>query len=342
MTQAGPLKGVSVVEFEAIGPVPFACAHLADLGATITRIARPGGRANVLPEAFAPTGAAIGSVVSVDLKTDKGRDEALQLLEDADVLIEGFRPGTLERLGLGPEAVKARNPQIVYARVTGWGQVGPYASMAGHDINYIGLSGVLHTVGPAERPVPPLNLVADYGGGAMFAVSGILAALVQRSSTGEGTVIDIAMVDAAAALLAPIRAMLDLGVWQDQRAGNLLDGGAPFYRTYETSDGRFMAVGALEPAFYSELVDGLGVTETDLPDRHDPTNWGSLAELFSDAFASHTAAHWQETFDGTDACVTPVLSMREVMGHPHNAQRDALITHGGAVRPVPAPRFEGF
>jgi alpha-methylacyl-CoA racemase len=339
LTSAGPLAGISVIEFEAIGPVPFACAHLADLGAVITRIARPGGRRNTLPEAFAATTAATGSVESLDLKTASGRNGALGLLESADVLIEGFRPGTMERLGLGPNEVMALNPAIVYARVTGWGQTGPYSSMAGHDINYIGLAGALDAIGPTDQPIPPLNLVGDYGGGSMFAVSGILAALVERASTGSGSVIDVAMVDGAGALLAPIRAMLEAGVWMDGRERNLLDGGAPFYRTYQTSDGRFVAVGALEPAFYDELIDGLGLDRAALPDRHNPANWSRLAEVFSGVFASHTAAHWSETFDGTDACVTPVLSMREVMDHPHNRSRGALIDQNGHIRPRPAPRF---
>lgn len=340
MTTAGPLDGVVVVEFEAIGPVPFACAHLSDLGASITRIARPGGRMNVLPEAFAPATAASGSVVEIDLKSEAGRETALDLLAGADVLIEGFRPGTLERLGLGPVEVTERNPSIVYARVTGWGQEGPYAPMAGHDINYIGLTGVLHSVGPEDQPIPPLNLVADYGGGAMFAVSGILASLVERATTGKGRVIDIAMIDGAAALLAPIRAMLANGVWREQRVANLLDGGAPFYRTYRTADGRFMAVGALEPAFYADLLEGLGLADADLPDRHDPSSWDALVEIFSGVFSSRPAAHWEKTFEGTDACVTPVLAMHEVMRHPHNAERIALIERDGDVRPGPAPRFE--
>ena len=340
MTIAGPLDGITVVEFEAIGPVPFACAHLADLGASITRIARPGGRINHLPEAFAPAAAASGSVVEIDLKSDTGKEMAFGLLADADVLIEGFRPGTLERIGLGPVEVTRHNPSIVFARVTGWGQEGPYASMAGHDINYIGLAGVLDSIGTADRPIPPLNLVADYGGGAMFAVSGILAALVDRASTGRGSVVDIAMIDGAAALLAPIRAMLDNGVWREERAANLLDGGAPFYRTYRTADDRFMAVGALEPAFYAELLDGLGLTDADLPDRYDPAAWGTLVEIFSEVFGSRSAAHWQATFEGTDACVTVVLAMREVMNHPHNAARMALVEKDGRLRPAAAPRFD--
>lgn len=339
VSRAGPLSGVSVVEFEAIGPVPFACAFLADLGATIIRIARPGGRANVLPDAFAPAGAPTGSVIAVDLKTAEGTNTALDVIGSADVLIEGFRPGTLERLGLGPEEVMKHNDAIVYARVTGWGQDGPYASMAGHDINYIGLAGVLGAIGTADQPIPPLNLVGDYGGGALLAVSGILAALVERARTGKGSVIDIAMVDGAGTLLAPIRAMLDSGVWTDTRGANLLDGGAPFYRTYRTSDDRFMAVGALEPVFYAALIDGLGLSMPDLPDRHDPTQWESLAEAIGDVFGSHTADHWQEVFDGSDACVTPVLSMREVMEHPHNKARGALIEEDSRSRPAPAPRF---
>ncbi len=332
-----PLDGVTVVEFEAIGPVPFACGILADMGATVTRIGRPGG--NRLPGSLGTTSSVIGDVVAVDLKSDQGRDQALALIRNADVAIEGFRPGTLERLGLGPDVLQQNNEQLVIARVTGWGQRGPYATMAGHDINYIALTGALHAIGPADLPVPPLNLVGDFGGGGMYAVAGILGALVERNETGMGCVIDVAMVDGAASLLGPIRAIYNLGMWEDERGANLLDGGAPFYRTYRTQDGRFMAVGALEPAFYSELLEGLGIDEGGIPDRMDRENWPALADLFASMFVQRPRDDWQLVFDGSDACVTPVLTIAEAATHPHNAERAAIVEDPDGPRPAPAPRF---
>lgn len=313
---------------------------LEEMGASLLTIERPRGGAALpagLDETTTPDGRAS---VRIDLKRSEGVATAKRLLAEADVLIEGFRPGVLERLGLGPDVVCVLNPGIVFARVTGWGQAGEYAPMAGHDINYIGLNGVLAGVGTRKRPIPPLNLVADYGGGTMFALTGILAALIERGVTGEGQILDIAMVDGSARLLGPIRHLANVGVWKDARQANLLDGGAPFYRTYATSDGGFMAVGALEPAFYSHFVQGLGLVESELPNRFDPQNWDDLADRFALVFARRTRAQWQEVFDGTDACVTPVLAMHEVMDHRHNAQRSALIGGAGEERPAPAPRFD--
>jgi len=338
---SGPLAGITVVEFEAIGPVPYACALLTDLGATVTRIVRPQGAKNELPGKLADMDRSSSSTVSLDLKDPHGRDLALPLVSSADVRIEGFRPGTLERLGLGPDVVCEAAPGIIYTRVTGWGQEGPYASMAGHDINYIGLAGALREIGPKERPIPPLNLLGDYAGGALYAVIGMLAALAERSRTGKGQVIDVSMVDGASALLAPIRTMQQMGLWTDERQANLLDGGAPFYRTYRTSDDEFVAVGALEPAFYSALLHGLDIDAEATPDRLDPASWSDLAATFERKFASKTQAEWREIFDGTDACVTPVLRMAEMGSHPHNAFRNALVTDDGVERPAPAPRFSG-
>ena len=337
----GPLVGINVIACEAIGPVPFACNHLADLGATVTRIVRTSPGDNRLPEVLTSILEPAGETVALDLKDAQGRDAALNLIDGADVLIEGFRPGTMERLGLGPEVVLKRNAGIVYARVTGWGQTGPYASMAGHDINYIGLAGVLHAIGSGETPIPPLNLVGDYAGGSMYAISGVLAALVERNMSGTGSVIDIAMVDGAGALLGPMRTMLNSGTWRDERASNMLDGGAPFYRAYRTSDGKHMAVGALEPAFYLAFVAGLGLDVDALPDRLDPRNWEDLGETFASVFAEKSRDDWCAVFDGSDACVTPVLSMSEVMTHRHNEVRGALVQSVGGLRPAPAPRFDG-
>jgi alpha-methylacyl-CoA racemase len=257
----------------------------------------------------------------------------------SDVVIEGFRPGVMERLGLGPAAVHERNAGVVYVRVTGWGQDGPYASMAGHDINYVGLTGALAAIGPTEHPMPPLNLVGDYAGGTLFALNGILAALVERASTGRGNTVDVAMVDGVGALLRPIRALMDAGLWRPERQANLLDGAAPFYTTYETADGRFMAVGALEPAFYSAFVAGLGLDEATLPNRFNQSNWQELGEQFADRFSSGSQQQWSDIFVGTDACVTPVVTMDEVMEDAHNAFRGAVISSDSGYRPAPAPRF---
>ncbi len=342
MTEAsGPLSDISVIEFESIGPVPYACSLLSDLGAKVTTIVRPNGAKNALPGNLADMGRSSGSAVALDLKHADGVAAAMSLLAEADVLIEGLRPGTLERLGLGPDVVCGASPRLVYARVTGWGQDGPYAKMAGHDINYIGLAGALHAIGPESRPMPPLNLLGDYAGGALYAVVGILAAITERSQTGRGKVVDAAMVDGASALLAPIRTMQQIGMWTEHRQSNLLDGGAPFYRTYRTADDRFMAVGALEPAFFDALLFGLGIDPESIPDRLDRQHWSEIASVFESVFGYKTQAEWQEVFDGTDACVTPVLELSEMGDHPHNAYRNAIVAVDGVDRPAPAPRFAG-
>jgi alpha-methylacyl-CoA racemase len=334
-----PLAGITVIEIAGIGPVPFACDQLENLGATIVRIDRPGG--NGLPATMSSIGQRPRMTLALDLKDDADHQVASTLISHADVLLDPYRPGVAERLGIGPDEMCERNHRLVYARVTGWGQDGPYASMAGHDINYIGLSGSLAAIGPQDVPMPPLNLVGDYGGGAMFAVTGILAALVERATTGFGQVIDVAMVDGAAALVGPIRDLHNVGLWSPQRRANLLDGGAPFYACYRTSDDEFMAVGALEPQFYSLLVSGLELDEEALGNRLDPGEWPHIADVFSDAFATRTREAWTEIFDGTDACVTPVLSMDEVAEHPHNMAREALVATDSGPRAHTAPRFSG-
>ena len=322
MTPTGSLSlaGITVVELAGIGPAPLACTMLADMGSTVIRIERVSGvdllsRVGVRPR---PT-------IQVDIKTEEGREVVAALVDSADVLIEAFRPGTTERLGLGPERFAETNPGLIYVRLTGWGQDGPYASMAGHDINYIGLTGALAAIGDESRPIPPLNLLGDYAGGSMFAIVSILAALVRRTRTGEGALIDTAMIDGVSSLLTPIKDLANLGVWTETRSSNLLDGGSPFYRTYETSDGGFMAVGALEPAFYSALVTGLGLEEAALPTRDDPSNWDRLADMFAGVFARETRDHWQSVFDDTDACVTPVLTMSEAPSHPQNQSRRSTL-----------------
>lgn len=333
-----PLAGVSVVELGGIGPTPLACAILADLGATVVRVERPTGGA--LPSGLSDIGIRDRVVVRLDAKDATDRSTLATILEHADVAIEGFRPGVMERLGLGPDDVMATNPGLVYVRMTGWGQTGPRSSMAGHDINYLGVTGILAAIG-ADEPVPPLNLVADYGGGATFAVIGALAALVDRQRTGRGRVVDAAMVDGAAILASPIRDLLGHGLWVERRSSNLLDGGAPFYRTYRCADGAAMAVGALEEPFYAAFVDGLGLDPGTLPDRMDPRSWPELTTRFAERFALRTRAEWTETFEGTDACVTPVLTFTEALDDPHAVARSAYRAVASGVRPTPAPRMEG-
>ena len=331
-----PLEGVRVLEMAGIGPGPHACMMLADLGAEVVRVERPGHR-----EAATDRHTIRGrTVVTADLKSAEERAQVLGLGGAADVLIEGYRPGVMERLGLGPDVLHAQNPRLVYARMTGWGQHGPLATRAGHDINYISLTGALHAVGPVERPFPPLNAVGDYGGGSMMLVVGVLAALLERERTGRGQVVDAAMVDGASLLVQSLLELRDLGMWNDTRGDNLLDGGAPFYRTYECADGRFMAVGAIEPQFYALLVQGLGLELAELPDRDDRRNWPELSKIVAERFLEHDRDHWVEVFEDTDVCVTPVLTFAEAPEHRHVAARRSLVDAGeGSVVAQRAPRF---
>ncbi|MGH3942779.1 MAG: CaiB/BaiF CoA transferase family protein, partial [Pseudonocardiaceae bacterium] len=335
----GPLVGLRVLELAGLGPAPHAAMLLADLGADVVRVERPRGGLKV--------GAAASDQmlrgrrsVAADLTDPDDREVVLTLTERADVLIEGFRPGVTERLGVGPADCHARNPRLVYARMTGWGQEGPLALRAGHDINYLALSGVLHAVGGAgSKPVPPLNLVGDFGGGSMFLVLGVLAALWERERSGSGQVVDAAMVDGISVLAQMCWSMRAEGLWSDQRAANLLDSGAPFYDTYTCADGRFVAVGALEPQFYAALLAGLGLADEKLPPQLDRAGWPQLRERFTECFASRTRDEWVAVFDGSDACVAPVLSFGEVPAHPHIAARSTLIELGGVPQAAPAPRF---
>jgi len=335
----GPLVGLRVIELAGIGPGPHAAMLLADLGADVVRIERPSGGLQLAPGAEDQMLRGRRSVMC-DLKDPSGRETVLRLVERADVLIEGLRPGVTERLGVGPADCHARNPALVYARMTGWGQDGPLADRAGHDINYIALSGVLHAVGNAGgKPVPPLNLVGDFGGGSMFLVLGVLAALWERERSGTGQVVDAAMVDGVSALAQMFWSLRACGLWSDQRGSNLLDSGAPFYDTYACADGRYVAVGALEPQFYAALLEGLGLTEATLPGQLDRAGWPVLRQRFTDAFASRSRDEWVAVFEGTDACVAPVLSFAEVPAHPHIAARGTVITLGGVPQAAPAPRF---
>jgi alpha-methylacyl-CoA racemase len=333
----GPLQGVRVIEIASLAPAPFACMVLSDLGAEVLRVDRPagvGGKATVDPLCRGRRS------VGINLKDPAGVDVLLRLVENSDVLIEGFRPGVTERLGFGPDVCLERNPSLVYGRMTGWGQEGPLSQMAGHDINYIAIAGALDPIGRAgDRPLPPLNLVGDFGGGGMLLAVGVLAALFERAQSGRGQVVDAAMVDGASLLMSFIYGMRQVGVWQDTRGTNLLDTGAPFYDTYETSDGLFMSVGALEPQFYAALLHGLGLEGEDLPGQLDRDRWPELRARFTEVFKGRTRAEWTEIFDGTDACVAPVLGVAEASGHPHAAARTGFVAVGGVTQPAPAPRF---
>lgn len=333
----GPLASIRVVEFKGLGPGPHAATLLADLGADVVCIQRPG---EIPPEGARDQIQRNRRIVEADLKNPADVEKVLALLERADVLIEGFRPGVTERLGLGPDAVLERNPHLVYGRMTGWGQEGPLANAAGHDINYISLTGVLHAIGrQGERPVPPLNMVGDFGGGSMFLIFGILSALVERQVSGKGQVVDAAMVDGALALSHMMWAFRGRGVWSDERGVNLLDTGAPFYDTYETKDGKYMAVGSIEPQFYALLLKGLELDAADLPNQMDIKAWPELKKVFTEKFLSKTRDEWAQIFLGTDACVSPVLTFAEAPSNEHLAARGSLIELDGVTQHAPAPRF---
>ncbi len=338
---SGPLEGIRIVELAGLGPAPFAGMMLADAGADVVRIDRFD-RATYPPrtEPHVDLLNRGRRSVAVDLKNPEGVEVVLRLASGADGLMEGFRPGVAERLGLGPDVCLARNPRLVYGRMTGWGQDGPMASAAGHDIDYIALAGALEPIGRAgDRPVPPLNLVGDFGGGGMLLAFGMVAAMLSARVTGQGQVVDTAMVDGAAALMAMTYTLRAAGAWSDERGTNLLDTGAPFYEVYETSDGGFMAVGAIEPQFYAELLDRLGLADAGLPDQNDKSAWPAMKERFAEVFAGRTRAEWEDVFAGSDACVAPVLSPAEAPDHPHNRQRGTFTEVAGVLQPAPAPRF---
>jgi alpha-methylacyl-CoA racemase len=332
----GPLSGLRVLEIASLAPGPFACTLLADLGAEVLRVDRS---ASSSPAPVDPLSRTRRSV-AVNLKAPGGAALVRRLVVRADVLIEGFRPGVMERLGLGPEACLAENPRLVYGRMTGWGQDGPLAARPGHDINYIGLAGILEPLGRAgERPHAPMNLIGDFGGGGMLLAVGVLAALFERSISGLGQVVDAAMIDGASLLAASFLGMRRHPSWSDHRGSNLLDGGAPFYDTYQTSDGGWMAVGAIEPAFYASLIVGLGLRKDDLPERMRRANWDELRNRFAVAFKQKTRDEWSEIFERVDACVTPVLTPDEAPAHPHHRARASFVEVDEMVQPAPAPRF---
>ncbi|MCI4061108.1 CoA transferase [Micromonospora sp. R77] len=339
---SGPLTGVRVVELAGIGPGPFAAMMLADLGADVVRVDRTS------PAGFgSPPGDLLNRgrrSVAVDLKSPGGREVVLALVAGADALVEGFRPGVTERLGLGPQDCHRVNPRLVYGRMTGWGQDGPLAPSAGHDIDYLALTGALHGIGRAgERPVPPMNLLGDFGGGGMMLALGVVAALYAVRAGAPGQVVDAAIVDGVSVLSTQIHALRRFGMWRDPRGVNLLDGGAPFYDTYECADGRHVAVGALEPQFYAELVrlTGFPLPGDEAPDRNDPANWPALRAAWARLFRTRTRDEWTALLAGTDACVAPVLDWREAPEHPHLAARGVFVDHDGVTQPAPAPRFSG-
>ena len=337
----GPLDGIRVIEIAGIGPGPFAAMMLADMGAEVIRVVRTGtsglGMAGNPKLDFANRNK---RCISLNLKDPRATEIVLRLLEDADALLEGYRPGVMEKLGLGPEVCLARNPRLVYGRMTGWGQEGPLARAAGHDINYIALTGALHAIGErGGKPVVPLNLVGDFGGGGMLLAYGMVCALLEASRSGAGQVVDAAMVDGASALMSMMYAAFQSGFWSNTRGSNMLDGGAHFYGVYETSDGRFVSIGSIEPQFYAALLSVLGIEPATLPHQMDPRHWPALRERFESVFRTKTRDEWCALMEGSDICFAPVLGFDEVAGHPHARARGAFIHEGDVWQPAPAPRF---
>ena len=337
----GPLNGIRVVEFTGLGPAPMTGMLLADLGADVVRVDRPRAAEALHAGAPGPHMSEGRTVIGADLKSERGLDLARDLLSRADVLLEGFRPGVMERLGLGPDDCLESNPRLVYARVTGWGQEGPLAKTAGHDMNYISVNGALHSIGRAGGPpVPPVNLLGDFAGGTMFTVTGILAALVERQTSGRGQVVDAAMVDGSALLMSMLHEDRSRDFWSDERGTNYLDTGAPWYDVYECADGRHVSVGCIEPQFYAAFLEGTGLAGEDLPDQWDTGKWPLLRARFAEVLRTRTRDQWGEVFENTDACVMPVLSLAEAPDHPHVRARGALTRRGDRVIAGPAPRFD--
>lgn len=338
----GALSGLRIVEMAGIGPAPFAGMVLADHGAEVLRIDRvePSGLGVAAMDPARDPLARGKRAVALDLRRPRDLAAALELVARADALIEGFRPGVMERLGLGPDACLARNPKLVYGRMTGYGQTGPLAARAGHDIDYIAIAGALGMIGPrGAKPVPPLNLVGDFGGGGMLLAFGVVTALLVVARGGKGQVVDAAMTDGAALLTAMFHGLAATGLWHAERGTNLLDGGAPFYDTYETADGKFLAVGAIEPKFYRELVTRLGLADADLPPQMERARWPELKARIAAAIRTRTRAQWEAVFAGSDACVAPVLDLAEAPDHDHNRARETFVNAFGMVQPAPAPRF---
>jgi alpha-methylacyl-CoA racemase len=338
---SGPLAGTRIIEIAGIGPGPFCAMMLSDMGADVIRVERA---QNVMAGDPASPPADVlmrgRRSIGVDLKHPDGVETVLALVESADALLEGFRPGVMERLGLGPDAALGRNPKLVYGRMTGWGQDGPYAPTAGHDINYIALAGALDAVGrKGGPPVPPLNLVGDFGGGGMLLAFGLVCGILHAQRTGEGQVVDAAMVDGSAILMTMFHAFRAMGIWEDARGSNLLDTGAHFYDVYETADGKYVSIGSIEPQFYAELLRLTGLDGEELPWQHDKAQWDAMKERLAAVFRSKTRDEWCEVMEGTDVCFAPVLSLAEAPHHPHNVRRKTFLELAGVVQPAPAPRF---
>jgi alpha-methylacyl-CoA racemase len=336
----GPLSGIRIIEIAGIGPGPFCGMMLSDMGAEVVRINRVSGKGGPMIPSDKDILARGRRVLTVDLKRPEGVEVVLKLCGKADAIFEGFRPGVAEKIGIGPEACMARNPKIVYGRMTGWGQSGPLAKAAGHDINYISLSGALHAIGrKGDRPVPPLNLVGDFGGGGMFLAFGLVCGLLEAQKSGRGQVVDAAMVDGSATLMAMFFSMLHLGVFSTERGTNLLDTGAHFYDVYETKDGRYVSVGSIEPQFYAELVQKAGLDPQRFGEQMNPVKWPDYKKELMEVFKSKTQEEWCAIMEGSDVCFAPVLSIAEASQHPHNQARGTFITVNGVLQPAPAPRF---
>ncbi len=338
---SGPLSGIKVIEIAGIGPGPFCAMMLADMGADVLRVDRAGSVRDEFPDT--PSGDLLNRgrrSIGVDLKNAEGIATVLRLVEEADVLMEGFRPGVMERLGLGPDVCMERNPKLIYGRMTGFGQEGPMAQAAGHDINYIALAGALGHIGrKGEKPLPPLNLVGDFGGGGMLLAFGLAAALVERASSGKGQVVDAAMIDGASTLMTMMHSFRKSGAWSDERGTNLLDTGAHFYDTYETKDGGYVSIGSIEPQFYAELLRLTGLEGEDIPAQMDSSQWDANRDRLTQIFLSKTRDEWCGLMEGSDVCFAPVLNIGEAYEHPHNVHRKGFVTVGGFEQPAPAPRF---
>ena len=331
----GPLSGLKVVEFAGIGPGPFCGMLLSDLGADVVRIDRKGAGRGA-PSDITSRGR---RSVALDLKDPTAIEACLKLMEKADAILEGFRPGVMERLGLGPDMALKRNPKLVFGRMTGWGQTGPYANAAGHDMNYIAITGALHAIGTTDKPVPPLNLVGDFGGGALYLAFGLLAGVIHARETGQGQVIDCAMSDGAASLMAMFYGFKAAGMWKEERRQNLLDGGAHFYDTYQCSDGKWVSIGSIEPQFYALLLEKTGISDPDFARQMDRSAWPQLREKLAAVIATKTQAQWTEIMAATDVCFAPVLDLDEAPKHPHNVARQTFVEVAGVTQPAPAPRF---
>ena len=331
----GPLTGLRIIEFGGIGPGPFCGMLLSDLGADVVRIDRKGGRSGQ-PTNITDRGR---RSVALDLKQPESIEVCLDLIEKADALFEGFRPGVMERLGLGPDVALARNPKLIYGRMTGWGQTGPLARAAGHDINYIAISGALHAIGRAEKPIPPLNVVGDFGGGSLYLALGLLAGVIHARETGIGQVVDCAVSEGAASLMSLFYSFAHDGLWRDQREANLIDGAAHFYNTYQCADGAWVSIGPIEPNFYAILLEKAGIDDPAFQNQRDRAHWPALTQKLAAIFAARTRDEWCALLEGTDACFAPVLNLKEAPLHPHNVAREAFVEIGGITQPAPAPRF---